>query len=266
VNPGDTISTDFGVVDRGHIDTSDDLWSRSAELVLQGHYRLGLQAVAGASYTYAHSWGTTGVFGLVPLQQLAFGYPEYIAPSLGTLEGSLPFERPHRLRSWITVVPIDKADLGTLSVDLVLRSDSGARFGAVGWIDARPFVANPGYVQPPLAVPYVFEPQDTYRTPSLRRVDLAVRFSRRLGSLVRGQWYARLDILNLFNKTESLDILRDGVVVTALQDPSRFQAFDPVTQTPVRGVHWEFDSQLGSTAPLLTSLSRSVRWVMGVRF
>jgi hypothetical protein len=139
-------------------------------------------------------------------------------------------------------------------------------YGALGWIDSRPFVTNPGVQQPPAAVPYFFTARDAFRTAFRKRLDLSAQFARPIPGLLRGEWFVRGDALNILNGTAPLDPWRDMVVVTALQDPSRLAAFNPFTDQPVEGVHWARDGRFLSEAGSRRTLGRSFRWFAGIRF
>ena len=254
-------------VDTGTPGRLDRLWRKSAELTLQALYRAGIQGSGGIAYTLSRSWGTAdGRLGDDPSQRLALGYPAYFDEAWAMPVGDLGADRRHRFQLWGVGQPIDNETLGRLSVGLLIRLESGTPYGAVGWIDTRPFVTNPGVQQPPAAVPYYFTARDAFRTETRSRADLSVQFTRQVPGLLRGEWFVRADLLNLFGSTAPLDPWRDVVVVTALQDPSRLATFNPFAQAPVEGVHWARDDRFPGDAGSRQTLGRSFRWLVGFRF
>jgi hypothetical protein len=254
-------------IDTGVPQRRDGLWRKSAELTMQAHYRIGLQASAGAAYTLSRLWGTADSrLGDDPSQILAFGYPEYFDEGWAAPAGDLRLDRRHRIQMWAIGQPIESETTGRLTVGLLWRIESGTPYGFAGWIDPRPFVANPGVTQPPAAVPYYFTDRDAFRSDGLGRVDLSVQFARPVPGLLRGEWFVRGDILNLFNDTATLDPWRNAVVVTALQDPARLAPFNPFVDQPVEGVHWMRDTRFPSDTSPLRTLGRSFRWFAGIRF
>jgi hypothetical protein len=254
-------------LDTGVPERREGLWRKSAELTLRGHYRIGLQANVGAAYTLSRLWGTADDrLGDDPSQLLAFGYPQYFDEAWATPAGNLRRDRRHRTHFWVVGQPIESESIGRLTVGLLWRLESGTPYGAAGWIDPRPFVANPGVAQPPAAVPYYFTGRDAFRSDGLSRVDLSFQLSRPVPGMLRGEWFVRADVLNLFNDTATLDPWRDAVVVTALQDPSRLAPFNPFTDQPVEGVHWIRDTRFPSDTGALRTLPRSFRWSVGIRF
>jgi len=64
---------------------------------------------------------------------------------------------------------------------------TGVPYGAVGLVDARNFVTNPGYAQPQGATSevYFYTPRDAFRTNASRRVDFAANYSQRLSAWAR---------------------------------------------------------------------------------
>lgn len=254
-------------IDTGVPERREGLWRKSAELTLQGHYRIGLQANVGAAYTLSRLWGTADDrLGDDPSQLLAWGYPQYFDEAWAAPAGNLRSDRRHRTHFWAIGQPIESESVGRLTVGLLWRLESGTPYGAVGWIDPRPFVANPGVAQPPAAVPYYFTGRDAFRSDGLQRIDLSFQFARPVPGMLRGEWFVRADVLNVFDDTATLDPWRDGLVVTALQDPSRLSPFNPFADQPVEGVHWIRDTRFPSGTGALRTLPRSFRWFVGIRF
>ena len=268
VTPGVFSIDELGqAIDTGVPERREGLWRKSAELTVQTLYRAGIQASGGMSYTLSRLWGTADDrLGDDPSQLLPFGYPAYFDEAWAAPVGDLRLDRRHRVQLWALGQPIENESIGRVTVSLLLRLESGAPYGAVGWIDTRPFVTNPGVRQPPAAVPYYFTARDAFRSDGMQRIDLSFQFARPVPGLLRGEWFVRADVLNLFNDTAVLDPWRDVVVVTALQDPSRLAPFNPFVDLPVEGVHWSRDTRLAGDSDALRTLRRSFRWFVGIRF
>ncbi len=268
VTPGAAAIDPLGTsIDAGVPERRDGLWRKSAELTLQGHYRIGLRANAGAAVTLSRLWGTADEgLGDDPSQRLAFGYPDYFDEGWAAPAGDLRQDRRHRTHFWVVGQPIESESLGRLTIGFLWRLESGTPYGDVGWIDPRPFVANPGVAQPPAAVPYYFTNRDAFRSDGLSRVDLSFQFARPVPGMLRGEWFVRGDLLNLFDDTATLDPWRNAIVVTALQDPARLAPFNPFVDQPVEGVHWTRDARFPSETAATRTMPRAFRWFVGIRF
>ena len=111
-------------------------------------------------------------------------------------------------------------------------------------------------------MPYAFIDDDAFRKRRQVRIDLSMRFARPIA--IRGEWFVRLDALNLLGRRREILAERSARAITALQDPGRFLAFDPTLTAPERGVHWDV-LELPAEGRFL-SFGASFRWIAGVRF
>lgn len=180
--------------------------------------------------------------GPTPEAELDF-FPEYGEPRWRAPSGPLRTDQRHRARLWVTGdLPLaDRA--GTLSASLLQRADSGRAWSAVGQVDPRPYVTNPGYVGPPARVPYYFSDRGAWRAETEWATDLALHYAFPLNATRRAELFARLVVFNLFDASAQT---RPGetTVLTAAND-TRLAPFDPFLETPVRGVHWEYAPGFG---------------------
>ena len=56
-------------------------------------------------------------------------------------------------------------------------------------------------------------------------------------------------------------------VLTAVDEPDRFQTFDPFTETPQQGVHWDYGDQFGKAIGAAAyTLPRTFQFALGIRF
>lgn len=250
---------------------SDKAKRRYEAVQSQFSWRLSESLQAGGSYTWSRLTGN--VRGEGPAQSallaaIVEAYPEYRQESWAFPTGYLSArgqEQPaedqrHRLRIWLV------GDLptrwGGLSASVLESYDSGLPYEPTGFIDPRRYVTNPGYAEPPRMVPYFFATPGSFRTDDITRTDLALTVTVRLfGSL---ELFARPEVLNLFNEKGVVAV--DSTVQTALNSTG-LQPFNPFTETPVRGVHYELSPSFGKpTGAADYQLPRTFRLGMGARF
>ena len=75
----------------------------------------------------------------------------------------------------------------------------------------------------------------------------------------------RPDVLNLFNEKGVVAV--NSTVLTALNSTERHEPFNPFTEEPVRGVHYDLGSTFGQpTSSADYQLPRTFRISVGVRF
>ena len=75
-------------------------------------------------------------------------------------------------------------------------------------------------------------------------------------------------MLNLFGQSSIVNsYLVDQTILTASNAPTRFQRFDPFTETPVQGTHWDFGPNFGNPVSRFAyQPPRQARFAVGVRF
>lgn len=246
-----------------------DLLSRhSTALNLQIDYPLGVLARFTASYSLSRAWGNADVWSGQngQLEDLFLDHPEFVDAAWAAPMGHLSDDRRHRLKLWGHVdLPVSES-LGYVGLDLLQTVESGRPYGLWSWIDASPFVADSGS-EPPVSVPYYFTARDAFRTPSARRTDLSVRYSRGMTGSIRSELIVRLHVLNLFAARRVLDPQAFAVATTAFTDPGRFAAFDPFSQSPELGVHWDTDARLSDALDTATmTMPRAYRLSVALRF
>lgn len=130
-------------------------------------------------------------------------------------------------------------------------------------INTRRWVVNPGYVLPPPAVRYFFTKPGSFRTDDITRTDLALTCTISLFRNV--ELFVRPEVLNLFN--EQGVVAGDRTVLTARSPNTPLIEFNPFTDTPVRGVHYDLAPTFGKpTSAADYQLPRTFRVSAGVRF
>jgi outer membrane receptor for ferrienterochelin and colicin len=207
-------------------------------------------------------------------------YPEYRQESWNNPEGDLSVDRRHRLRLWTTWdLPAPKG-IGDATLSALYHFNSGTPYGAaVNNFDSRSFVTNPGYAAPTANYVYYFTARDAFRTDDEHRFDLSLNWSRRVG--VRGlQVFAQGQVLNVLNAQALSNFFyaepqfgtcgTQGCIDTTVlfnRNDARFAAFNPFTQTPVQGVHWDLGPNFGQSLDRRAyQLPRVYRFSVGVRF
>ena len=129
-----------------------------------------------------------------------------------------------------------------------------------------PFVDNPGYLLPADTSSYFFTPRDQFRTETMYRTDLSVNVGRELGG--GAELFAQFQLFNAFDQFQLIDINDiNTTVLTAFDRPNRFEFFDPITETPEQGVHWDYHSKFGQALGKdAYTMPRTFRFSVGLRF
>jgi Carboxypeptidase regulatory-like domain/TonB dependent receptor len=234
-------------------ENTNDLTRTYKGLNAQLSYRLAHRLNVAGNYTLSKTEGSadgeTRASG--PVTTTLSNYPEYRQASWNTPEGPLSLDRRHRARAWaIWDLPAPSA-LGTVSVSVLQSFDSGLPYEAVGQIDSRPYVRDPGYANEPARVSYFFTERGAFRTDDVHRTDLNLNWSRRLPGLgQRTELFFRATVLNAFDNRAVADNNDNRLNLTVFTNSNRgtLARFDPFTGTPVRGVNWELPENFGQPA------------------
>ena len=261
----------FGRVhDVALIGNSDDLVRRYTAVQAQFSFRVAESLQAAGSYTWSRLTGNTRGEGAAASALLSDNeqYPEYREENWNFPTGYLSgrgqthpnVDERHRARAWLVYhLP---ASWGDVAAALVESYDSGLPYDAVGFIDPRPYVKNPGYAEPPSSVKYFFTAPAAFRTDDITRTDLALSCAIRL--FRNAELFVRPEVLNLFNEKGVLAV--DNSVLTA-SPSSGLSPFNPFTDKPVRGVHYELAPTFGKpTSSADYQLPRTFRLSLGLRF
>jgi hypothetical protein len=244
-----------------------NLLSRDYQSVqFSGNAHFGRVAMGG-NYTLSRLHGTmTGeTFQGGPFASGILSAPEYFDAAWSYPAGDLTADERHRVRAWATfTVPMREA-FGSLAVSALESVDSGTPYGAVGAIDTRPFVENPGYVTPPPQEGYYFTARDAFHTETNVRTDLAFNYTHRLTG--RSSLFVNAHVLNVLNQFALWNITSiDQAVFTQRSTPG-LRAFNPFTMTPLHGLDWAEGPSFGR--PLdrnAYTVPRTFRFAVGVRF
>lgn len=253
-------NTPLGIpVDLTLIRNSDDMRRAYRALQLQARWTPP-RIDAGVHYTWStlrgNDDGESGTTGAVANIDPALFYPEFFAYDRAAPAGYLTGDQRHRLRAWAGY------DIGRLTVTLMQSFDSGLAYSMVGPINLTRYTgapANPGYNSIPNGL-YYFSDRGALRAESAYSTDLAVRYGI-------GRFFAQADLLNAFNNDSIVDPQRLGLTVTTAATSTTLQPFDPRTQTPVAGVHYQVAANFGQPLnDLAYQRPRTVRISLGARF
>lgn len=265
-------------------ENTDAVERRYKGITTQLSYRLDDRLNLGGNYTLSRTYGTfngeTGANG--PIRSSVANFPEYFNTAWGTStasggggpEGDLASDVRHKLRLWATWDAPLPSQFGRVSIGVLQFFNSGAPYGAVGNVDSRPYVTNPGYLNPPATVEYFFTARDAFRTEKLHRTDLSLNYGLRLG-WKRSELFFRSTLLNVFNR-QAITNFTDGgcgtggcisTAVSTRNNSSTLVAFNPFTTAPVEGVHWAKGSTFGQpTSRFAYQTPRTLSFSVGMRF
>ncbi len=236
----------------------------------QFSWRLATSLQAAGSYTWSRLTGNIRGEGanLSAFPAAVEEYPEYKEESWSFPTGYLSGrEQPqpaadqrHRARIWLVYhLP---ARWGYLAAAVLESYDSGLPYEAVGFIDPRDYVENPGYVEPPDRVSYFFTKPGSFRTDDITRTDLALTCAIRIFRNV--ELFVRPEVLNVFNEK---GVVAVNTTVLTAENSSELSRFNPFTDKPVRGVNYDLPPTFGKpTSAADYQLPRTFRISMGVRF
>ena len=236
----------------------------------QANYRLGSRYDLGGNYTVSRLWGNINgeTVNSGPVTSTVTSYPEYLDLAWFAPEGNLAADQRHRVRFWGTARLPFSERLGTFTVALFEQINSGTPYGALGAVDSSEFVPNPGYRTPPATVNYWFTDRDAFDTETMFRTDFSLNYEYQLAG--RSRLFGQIQVLNLFNQFQLFNINSNAIdtaVLTAVDDPDRFQTFNPFTTQPVQGVHWDYGEDFGKPVGAAAyTLPRTFQFALGIKF
>jgi hypothetical protein len=250
------------------IENTNDLRRRYRALNLQAGYHSSALTV-GAAYTLSRLWGNVDgeTVESGPISSSLFAYPEYHDARWAAPEGDLAADQRHRARVWaVWTLPYGRS-LANVTIGAIQSLQSGTPYGAVGTAVVSPFVANPGYALPPDVETYYYTARDAFRTAASYRTDLSINVDRGLGRQGRARLFAQIQLLNVFNRFQVFNAEHLNTVVTSAVDDSSLPLFDPFTETPVEGVHWQKSDEFGTAVSRSAyTLPRTFSFSVGVKF
>jgi outer membrane receptor for ferrienterochelin and colicin len=249
------------------VDNTSDLTRTYRAMRAQVSLRPASRVTVGANYALSKAFGNFDGETFPSGGQASATsetYPEYTQVTWNRPTGDLSIDQRHRVRAWTTVgVPLGSPG-DDLNIGVIEWIDSGTPYGAVGVIDPRPYVQNPGYVNPPATEAYYFTARDAFRTASASRTDLAVVYAHRVN---KAELFVRATVVNIFNQA---GISNGGAVdqsILTANNTSSLQRFNPFTSAPVRGVNWDYGPNFGKPLTRLAyQTPRTAGFSLGFRF
>ena len=235
------------------IENTNDVSRTYKALNAQVSYRVADTLSLAGNYTLSKTEGTFDGENRAsgPVTALLDSYSEYRDPRWTAPEGPLSIDRRHRARAWATWdLPVPKP-IGTWTLGVLQSFDSGVPYEAVGQIDSRPYVTDPGYANEPARVPYYFTERGAFRTDDVHRTDLNLNWALRVPGLgQRTELFLRATVLNVFDNQAVADNNDNRINLAVFTNSNRasLARFNPFTETPQRGVHWDLPADFGRPA------------------
>ena len=247
----------------------DNVLERDYKAVqFSARYRLTDRFTIAGNYTWSESEGNINgeSSGSGPVSADPNVYPEYKEQRWNLPVGPLLNDQTHKLRAWAVYDILDN-ERNSLNVSLLQNFFSGTPYSASGSVDSRPFVNNPGYAQPPATVTYFFSERGAFKTDDVTRTDLALNYTFRWNLFGKSfEIFAQPEIINLFDE-DSVDARRENSDIIDATDTARLSTFNPFTETPVEGVHWERGEDFGQADEADDfQTPRTFRFSIGFRF
>ncbi len=218
----------------------------------------------GANYTLSKMWGNANGenVGSGPIRASIDTYPEYREERWNWPMGYNPGDQRHKFRGMFSyALPVAPA-IGDLTVGMVQRFDSGPSVDVTGNVDTRPYVTNPGYLNPVGNVAYYFIPRGSFRWDDAWTTDLSMMWSKKLAGST--SVFFRGVLTNLFNRSA---VINGDTAIKTNNNVKTYKAFNPFTSQPERGVNWDYGANFGQPQnETHYQDSRTFNFSVGVRF
>ncbi len=229
---------------------------------LQASWRYN-KASVGGGYTWSKLRGNDdeeeGANGAPRNLPLRLWYPELLGYRQRRPFGYLRQDERHRARVWIAY------EVGSLTASLLQWFDSGHPYSAVADIDPKTVLPNPGYALNQVSTgAYFFSRRGAFRTDNVYSTDLSMRYE----IPVRGvHLFAKGDVLNLFDNAAVVSPGTDVMNRFTSGPASGLVAFNPFTEVPIEGVHYQLSPTFGKpTGPESYQTPRTFQLSFGARF
>lgn len=259
---------------------------------LQASYPLGSRFQLGGNYTWSQTRGNVlaETAGNGPVTENQDQYPEFRAFAQNNPTGFLPNDQTHKARAWATwTLP---TPVGNFTFSALQRYDSGTAYSAIGTVNFLAATDDEGelvhpYVHPqhdyeagPATINYFFGGRGAHRWDDVSALDLSVNYRLNLG---RFELFIQPELVNVFNENAVINgntsiRTADSGPVTVLDSNGNpvvrtLQVFNPFTETPIQGVHWDYarnaqgEVVFGTPRNYLDyQLGRTFRVSAGIRF
>ncbi|MCA1733802.1 MAG: hypothetical protein LC732_09390, partial [Acidobacteria bacterium] len=255
-SPNNTVDGPSGDLDLQTFGNTNDLERTYQAVQLQGAYRVTNRFNLGGNYTWSRNRGNTEgeSTGSGPVADLINSYSEYKAFDRHQPVGYLLSDQEHKVRAWASY-DLPMGAFGNLNITALQRFDSGSPYSAAANVQVGSFVGDIGYATPPAAATYFFSDRGEFRWEDTTSTDLALNWNLGLG---RVNLFAQGEVLNVFDESAQVN----GSSAVAVLAP-----FNPFTETPVEGVHWEKRASFGTaTSVNHYQLPLTYRFSVGLKF
>jgi hypothetical protein len=265
--------------DQSVIFNSNDIEREYRGVQLQGQWRPG-RLMTGLSYTWSeltgNDEGENATSGPILNSPLSTYYPELAGYQQRLPMGYIDyFDMRHKGKVW-AALDFDLGAAGRITPSILHSYHSGIAYSAIGTI-AIPASPTLPYARSLLgAQNYYFSDRGAFRTDDINQTDLSLNYQI---PLWRVQLFAQADLLNVFNNegVQDWNFVQRSVLTnsnaTCLQGANgptpgaRCLSFNPMTETPVEGVHYQFASGFGQPNNYQAyQLPRTYRFSVGLRF
>ena len=258
------------VYDLNIVENTNDVQRSYKGFNLVGNYRVSRRLTLNGNWTLSSAYGNfdgeTASNG--PVSAGVHAYPEYRQASWNYPLGPLSIDQRHKVRLMATYdVPAPKV-IGSINVGAIFQYLSGTPYSAIGSVDVRPYVTNPGYITPQggTSMSYYFSDRGAYLTEARKRIDLSINYNKKLAG--RLSIFGQAQVLNVFNQF-ALEYIggMNTTVLTNRNNSKLYSKFNPFTDTPVEGVNWAKGAQFGQAiAASAYTTPRTFRCSVGLRF
>ncbi len=248
----------------------DDVLERDyIGLNLQARYRLTDRLSLNGNWTLSELEGNINgeTSGSGPVPSSPRVKPEYQDNAWAFPVGNLSADQRHKIRAWAVYDILDN-EHHSLNVSVLQNFFSGTPYSIAIAVNSAPFVTNPGYQQTPSSVTYFVSDRGEFTTEDITRTDLSLNYAFRWNAFGKSmEVFLQPEVINLFGE--------EGVVSPNLTINDAVNGgctngcatFDPFTQTPVEGVHYELGPQfLQADSPGDFQQVRTFRFSLGFRF
>jgi outer membrane receptor protein involved in Fe transport len=245
---------------------TNDVMRNYKGLSFQVSHRPWADLQLGGNYTL--SWARGSVEGETatdgPVRASANDMPEYREARWNYPVGYTNGDQRHKVRAWATYTLPFAPAYGRFDLGLLQRFDSGTNYDWSAAIDTRPYVTNPGYITPVSSPTYYFSGRGEFKRDGIWRTDLSLGWERGLPGAPKARMFFRGVVNNLFN-LHGIDGF--NTTVQTASSNTALLPFNPFTQTPVKGVNWDFGPEYGKvTGPGSYQTTREFNFSVGIRF
>ena len=267
-NTGKVTDSEGQVFDFEQIANDDTQLERKYDALLTSFtYRLTDRFDLGGNWTWSHARGNVDgeASATGPITSNLGEYPEFRGFEEFLPRRNLGVDVRHKVRAWL-LYDILSNERHDLNVSLLQSFTSGGSYSAVGSVAPGAFVNNaPNYETPPATVDYYFA-TGAFELDDVTRTDIALNYSFRWNLWGKAfEVYVQPEVLNVFNEDAVINV-NTADVLDATVDGS-FATFDPFTETPQRGVHWDLGDQFGQpNTDTDYQRPRTFRFSVGFRF